>query len=297
MPVDKTLGITVVIPTLDRPECMAACVQDLLSQHYELLEILLVDQSDQPDRHMLELAALHPETISYHHVSFRGLPTARNYASKHARHDAILFLDDDIRCYPALLAEHARCLQLSGVGIVAGAVEEAREQGDPSTGGETGRFNPMTAVPGRAFEASGEFDVDHAAGGNFSVWRNVFESCRGIDEILGVGAALYEETDFCLRVRHAGYRVLFNGAARILHLAVPRGGCRVPIWHEYIWGLAHNRTILIQRHVKWYYRPLALGRLWITGASFSLRKRNLKLLIACGLGTLGGISDANRSNR
>lgn len=291
----EPIGLTVVLPTLDRGENLRQTIVELLAQNYAPLEILVVDQSEATDPDVVALAEANPGIVSYHHVDFRGLPTARNYGWRHARHDAILFLDDDVHCYPSLLAEHARCLQLPGVGIVAGAVEEARDRGNPVLGLKTGHFHPVTAIPVRGFEVRGEFDVDHAPGGNFSAWRQVFEKCGGIDEIFSVGAALNEETDFCLRARLLGYRVLYSGDARIVHLGVPRGGCRVPVWHEYIWAMAHNRAVLIHRHVRWFYRPLGLCRLLITGAALTVRERNPRLFAACLSGAIRGIADSIRA--
>jgi GT2 family glycosyltransferase len=281
-------GITVVIPTLNRGEALSRSVGELLAQDYSPLEILIVDQSDQADERMLVLSDQRPDVISYHHVNFRGLPPARNFGWKRARFRAILFLDDDIGCYAGLVKEHVRCLNLPGVGVVAGAVEDVRDRGNAPSGYRTGYFHPFTAIPTRIFRATGEFEVDHAQGCNFSASRQVLDACRGFDETLTVGAALYEETDFCLRARRAGYRVLFSGAARIVHLALPRGGCRVPDWREYVWGLAHNRAIMIHRHVRWYRRPVAIGRLLITGMSFSLRKRSYRLLTLCAAGAVKG---------
>jgi GT2 family glycosyltransferase len=155
-------------------------------------------------------------------------------------------------------------------------------------GGEIGYFHPVTAVPTWDFRAKGEFDVDHACGCNFSAWREVFKECGA------VGAALNEETDFCLRARRAGYRVLFNGAASIVHLAAPRGGCRELDPREYMWGMAHNRAIMIQRHVAWFYRPPGLARLLITGAALSVREKDGRLFAACLSGAIKGIADARK---
>ncbi|MGA2435631.1 MAG: glycosyltransferase [Bryobacteraceae bacterium] len=287
-------GITVVIPTLNRCELLSACIRDLLAQSYRPLEILVVDQSDQCDSSIPNEGQ---GVVSYHHVPFRGLPKARNYGWKRAKYDAILFLDDDVRCHPGLLAEHIRCLQLPGVGIVAGAVEETRKQKSEvaRSNSGVGHFDLWTATPARAFSAQGEFDVDHAPGGNFSAWRAVLELCGGVDEAMGAGAALYEETDFCLRAKQAGYRVRFNGLARLTHLAAPRGGCRVPVPEDYVRSLAHNRAIMIRRHLTSLRYPVAFARLLITGASFSFRHRNARILNACLAGAVQGFRDGSRA--
>jgi GT2 family glycosyltransferase len=288
----EPIGLSVIIPTLNRSEYLLKTIVGVLDQKYSPLEILVVDQTAKVDEDAAALAKASGGIVAYHHVNFRGLPMARNYGWTHARYDAILFLDDDIQCYPELLEEHVRCLRLPGVGIVAGAVEDVRHRGIPRSWEKVGYFHPVTAVPTWNFWAKGEFDVDHAPGGNFSAWREVFKKCRGIDEVFAVGAALNEETDFCLRARRAGYRVLFNGAARIVHLAAPLGGCRELDRHKYIWGMAHNRAIMIQRHVAWFYRPPGLARLLITGGALSVRESDWRLFTACLSGAIKGIADA-----
>jgi GT2 family glycosyltransferase len=294
--VPEMTGITVVIPTLHRSACLKVCVQELLAQRAGPFEILVVDQSDQIDLDIINMAAETPNAITYHHVSFIGLPKARNFGWHHARYDALLFLDDDIHCHPNLVSEHLRRLQEPGVGVVAGAVEESspvRGQKQPRRG--PGHFDRLTAVPARNWWVEGNFDVDHAPGGNFSTWRCVLQSCGGVDELLSVGAALYEETDFCLRAKSAGYRVVFAGTARITHLALPGGGCRISISEEYVWGLAHNRAILIGRHLRWFNRPIAIGRLFATGLSYAIRNKKSGMLRACLAGARSGLIDARRS--
>ena len=163
-------------------------------------------------------------------MPFTGLPQARNSGGSVPGTDAVVFVDDDVRCGPRLVGEHLRGLTLPGVGLVAGGIVSS-EAASRQRGDRIGRFGRWTATPHQGFDASGECDVDHAQGCNFSVWRQVLETVGGFDESLNVGAALYEETDLCLRVKRAGYRIRFNGAARLTHLAAAAGGCRVADVH------------------------------------------------------------------
>ncbi|OLE56105.1 MAG: hypothetical protein AUG74_20065, partial [Bacteroidetes bacterium 13_1_20CM_4_60_6] len=194
-----------VVPTLNRNCVLIQSLEDLLAQEFRPLEILVVDQSDEPSQALAQLVSRHTEVIRWHRVPFRGLPAARNYGWQHARYDAVLYVDDDIRCGSKLVAEHVRALRLPRVGVVAGGIEQATRV-EPASD-SPGAFNTWTANPTRGFAATSEREVDHAAGGNFSVWRSLIEGLGGIDEMLQVGAALYEETDFCLRAKRAGYRV------------------------------------------------------------------------------------------
>ena len=83
----------------------------------------MVDQSDGANEAVERLAADNPDGIAYHRVGFRGLPQARNYGWTNAKHDAIVFVDDDVRCGPDLVSEHLRALLKPGVGLVAGGID------------------------------------------------------------------------------------------------------------------------------------------------------------------------------
>jgi GT2 family glycosyltransferase len=115
----------------------------------------------------------------------------------------------------------------------------------------------LTATPLRGFHKAAQKEVDHAGGGNFSIKKNIYTEVGGVDEHLTKGAALYEETDICLRVRRAGHKIYYNHKAHMYHLAAKTGGCREPDIHRYVYSLSRNRTIIIHRYLSWYYRNTA----------------------------------------
>jgi phosphatidylinositol alpha-1,6-mannosyltransferase len=268
-------GVTVVVPTLNRGPYLIDTLKDLLAQKHRPMEILVVDQSMEEVPALRSLARAHSDVISYHQVQFRGLPLARNYGWQHAKYEAIIFVDDDIRCGPELVSEHLRGLTQPGIGMVAGGIDQpALSPHD----GETGHFNTWTATPSRGFESTGEFRVSHVPGGNFSAWRSVLQSAGGFDEALSAGAALYEETELCLRVTKGGFDILFRGSARLQHLAAGDGGCRVLDLPKYIRSLAHNRAILIRRNLRWFQIPFACLRLLLLFVSYAAHYRTLDIL-------------------
>jgi GT2 family glycosyltransferase len=281
-----------VVPTLNRSEVLLDCLGDLLQQSHRPLEILIVDQSDHPSQELERLVVQHSEIIQWCRVGFRGLPAARNFGWRHAEHKAIVFVDDDIRCGPSLMTEHLRALQLPNVGVVAGGIEEAR--GERGISRWVGRFNHWTATPEHTFSAFMEGEVDHAPGCNFSTWYDVLDRTGGFDETLQVGAALYEETDFCLRAQRAGYRIYFNGRARLTHLAVGGGGCRVRDISAYVYGLAHNRGLIMRRHLAWFHLPTAALRLGMLCVSYATHYRTPVAVIFGLKGAVAGWRAAGR---
>jgi GT2 family glycosyltransferase len=247
---------SIIIPTLKRTSFLLNTLKDLVKQDYKPgFEILVIDQSSKRDE-IIENFVKQYDYIKYHFIThFRGLPEARNYGASKAKNPCLLFLDDDIKCDKKLLSEHAKTLEQKGVGVCAGGIEEKHQN---NTGCKTGYFQKWSATPIAGFHLKTHSrSVDHAKGCNFSVKKEVYLEVNGVDELLTKGAALYEETDFCLRVIKAGYNIFFNYDAHVYHLAAEIGGCRVPEIEKYIFSLARNRSLIIQRHLPWYYRITA----------------------------------------
>lgn len=283
----EPIGVTVVVPTLNRGGFLYDCLQDLLAQEHRPLEIFVVDQSEIMPGSVQHLLDTYPDLINYHTVSFRGLPTARNYGLKHARYDAIVFVDDDTRIPPNFVGEHLRALQLSGVGAVAGGITERGRVTNSSR--RAGQFNYWTATPEREFSQAGYYDVDHVPGCNFSTWRPAALDVGGFEKMLNVGAALYEETEFCLRIKHSGHRIFYNSEAHLEHLVGATGGCRVEEIGPYVWALAHNRVVVIRRHLKWFQQPIAFAELFRLGLAYAIAYRRLQLIWVVITGSLAGV--------
>jgi len=225
-------------------------------------------------------------------VQFRGLPLARNYGWQKAKYEAIIFVDDDIRCGPSLVSEHLRGLARPNAGMVAGGIDEGISSEEISVA--VGQFNSWTASPVRSFGANGECLVQHVAGCNFSVWRSILQATGGFDEALATGAALYEETELCLRVRKCGFDIYFNGSARLQHLAAGNGGCRVPDLPQYMGSLAHNRAVLIRRHLRWFQTPVAYFRLFLLFISYAVHYHTLRIFGPGIIGLLKGVQAAKQ---
>ena len=184
----------------------------------------------------------------------------------------ILFLDDDIECDCNLLKEHYKFLSQPDIAVVAGGITEKYKNNPKSK--NVGKFHFYTATPERGFHINHKEYVDHGGGGNYSIKKDIFLEVGGVDEYLNYGAALYEETEICLRVKELGYKVFFNYDAHVWHLAADTGGCRVLDINRYIASLVHNRALLISRHLKWYHRPTAYIYLLRLVASYAFTYRN-----------------------
>jgi len=295
MPEIGTLhGVSVVIPTINRAEVLLDTIRDLLYQNFDNWELIVVDQSEEANSKALALLRNSKIPARYFRAEFRGLPLARNFAWREARMDIVLYIDDDIRCDPDFVKAHYDAHNSTGATMVAGGIDEAR--GNSKGAGAPGSLNWWTATSTRNFHFVKAGWCLHAPGGNFSIRRDALVSVGGFDEKLSVGAALYEETELALRLRHNGFRTWFEPKAHLIHLAAQVGGCRVESdWPRYMYGMAHNRAILIFRHLRWWHRPTALLRLLLLGASYSRLDRSMLPLKAMFSGVVAGYRAATHA--
>lgn len=287
-------GVSVVIPTMNRPAVLLDTLHDLKDQTFRDYEVIVVDQSDvsNPEAEAL-LANLGVPARYFYITHFRGLPEARNFGWRNAEHDIVVYTDDDIRCGPDFLEAHFDAHIKTAAAMVAGGITEAK--GDRDQPGGTGSFNWWTATPRRNYHFGKSGWCLHAPGGNFSVRRNALDLIGGFDENLTVGAALYEETELGLRLHAAGFRCWFAPEAHLTHLAAPAGGCRVgPDVSSYVYGMAHNRSIIIFRHLKFWQYTSAILRMMLFAVSYCRATSNLRPLRSAIKGIAAGRKAAKR---
>ena len=94
-------------------------------------------------------------------------------------------------------------------------------------------------------------------GCNFSFRKAAFETVGQYDTRY-IGNFVREETDLCARIIKAGYTIIYEPDARVIHLRAPSGGCRVEndlLWQFYF---LHNNTLFFLSHMKRRFLPFFL---------------------------------------
>src|SRR5262245_50186918 len=86
--------VSLVLPTVDRPQAIYNLLKHLEHQSEAPFEIIVVDQSPLPDERLAAYAAGN-SGVRVHRIAERGLPNARNVGVGLSRGDVVLFLDDD----------------------------------------------------------------------------------------------------------------------------------------------------------------------------------------------------------
>jgi O-antigen biosynthesis protein len=222
-------NISIIIPTRDRIELLRPCltsVLDSLAAYPGPCEILLVD-NDSTER----------ETLTYFE-SLSGIPQVRlipfrgpfnwsainNAAAREARGEVLIFLNNDTvvltKDWCAEVAANAlrkdvgavgaRLLYADGTiqhaGVVLGVEGVAGHESvgeAPQQGGYFGRSQLLRSAAA-------------VTGACLATRRSLFEELSGFDE-LNLKVA-FNDVDYCMKVRRAGYRVVYNPFAVLYHL-------------------------------------------------------------------------------
>ena len=271
-----SVRVSLVLPTLDRPEAIYNLLRHLEHQTVAPHEVVIVDQSAVLDERVAAYAGSMLR-VRHHRIAERGLPNARNVGVGLATGDVVLFLDDDSIPDPDLVRYHAEAYADREVGGVGGRVQGGYDSG----GSSIGKFRESDGKVVRNFGGTTRCEVDHLPGGNMSFRRDVFGRVGGFDKTYG-GSSIGEETDFCLRARRAGVRLVFEPRASLEHLHLPTGGCRAPKFEDWLYWHSHNSVLFVLRHARRALLPLFFLKRTLRLGLFALEHGSVAL-IAVGL--------------
>lgn len=120
------MPVTVVLPTIGRPELVRQCLESLTACDPGAADILVVDSSD--DEEVANVVARFAPVARRIHCAATGLGTAFNLGLREARHEVVLLTNDDCSVEPDWVERGHAHAAANGDAIVTGRV---RPRGDP----------------------------------------------------------------------------------------------------------------------------------------------------------------------
>ncbi len=209
-------AISVVIPTYNRNQVLLDTIAFLLALTPAPAEILIIDQTKRHNPITTEkLRRLETQNKIRRIMSpYPSIPHAMNIGLKLARHEIVLFLDDDIIPGDKLIEAHVNTHTEKYQNIVAGQVLQLGEKISKDD----------ASMPFRFSSDRPQF-ISEVMGGNFSIKRELAIHLGGFDENF-IYVAYRFEAEFCERAIRSGERIFFEPAATIRHLKVQNGGTR-----------------------------------------------------------------------
>jgi GT2 family glycosyltransferase/uncharacterized coiled-coil DUF342 family protein len=255
-----TPDVSVLIILWNQAHLTLRCLRKLhteLQNYADLsMEIVLVDNasSDQTSTLLSRIDGIRV----LRNTSNVGFLVACNQAAAAASGRALLLLNNDAFVRPgAITAAMATLEEQADVGAVGGRLilpsGQLQEAGsivwsDGSTLGYGRGLDPEAA------EVMFRRDVDYCSGAFFMTRRALWEQLGGFDEVYR--PAYYEEADYCMRLREAGFRVVFDPRVAVDHYEF---GSEVKKGDSHV-AMVRNRNLFYDRHAKilqkWHLPPI-----------------------------------------
>lgn len=223
---EKAPLVSVIIPTRNSKDLVEMCVNSLYGKNnYSDFEVLLVDnQSDCPESlaYFSELEGQGKVRLLRYDASFN-YSAINNFAAKQARGEVILLLNNDVEAINAdwlrEMVSHAirpdiGCVgaklyypdgRLQHAGVITGLGGVAGHSHKYFPGDHPGYFKRLQIVQ----------NLSAVTAACLAVRKEVFEQVGGLNEENLTVA--FNDVDFCLKVREAGYRNLWTPYAELIH--------------------------------------------------------------------------------
>jgi len=217
--------VSIIIPFRDQAAMLRTCVDSLsVDSGLGSFEVVLVDNdSVEPETQAVVDALLEQPGIRL--LEYPGpfnWSTINNAAARTCDADMLLFLNDDVVAsgggWVKALIEQAQRPDVGAVGCRLLYPNGTVQHSGVVLGMHGLAGNLMSGMPGEYAGYMGwsgvvkEFSAVSAA--CMMSRREVFEELDGFDEAFAVEFA---DVDYCLRLRHAGYRVVYTPHAELVH--------------------------------------------------------------------------------
>lgn len=206
---------SLIVCSRNRPQLLCELVQSVLAGVEVPTEIVIVDDSDELNQALQNLATTRLCQIRYLWTRASGLSRANNDGIAAARHDVLVFTQDDVRVTPAWTGTIVRALVAAGpCTIVTGRVPPEENVGAQ-------HFAPSTKADTHPKIYEGRTGEGIVYVQNMAMYRVVNSEVGGFDERLGPGTRYpsAEDNDFMYRALKAGYRILYCPDAVVYHRA------------------------------------------------------------------------------
>jgi GT2 family glycosyltransferase len=221
------MKITAIVPTYQRPKDLERCLEAFKKQTRFLDEIFVtVRDTDVKTWKFLESYNAAPLPLQALKVNVPGVVAAMNCGLEAATGDIIAFTDDDAAPHPDWLERiEAYFLKDEKIGGVGGrdwqyVGNEIKEPGERKVVGQM-RWHGL--VIGNHHLAVGESqEVYVLKGVNMSFRRTAIADLRFDERMRGTGAQVHFELAFSLRLKQAGWKIIFDPKVAVDHFPAQR---------------------------------------------------------------------------
>ncbi len=282
---DNLAGSATAVPLIiaitlnwNRPDDTIACLDSLAQQTYPNLRVLVVDNGSSDDS-VARIRAAYPDVPLLVHNENSGFARGMNLGIRAALAqgaDYLFLLNNDTLLAPDAIARLVQHLA-PDVALLAPIIYYAdAPQRVWSLGGTLNPWLLETRGNRRGEEDQGQWpellELDFAPACGLLLPRTIFDRIGLFDERFFM---YYEDLDFCLRARRAGWHIRAVTTAKMWHkVSLSSGGSDSP--NERYW-MARSSVLYFRKHARPWQWPLIgfwrAGSALRTSARLALRSR------------------------
>lgn len=212
------MKVSVIIPVWNGQEYLPSCLEALLAQGYPDLEIIAVDNASTDGSADL-VAEQYPQVRLIRNWSNLGFAGGCNIGLRAAQGEVLVLLNQDTRVLPGWLQALVEALHRPEVGIVGCKILYPDGQTIQHAGGWIEWPLGLAHHYGQGERDEGQWDipreVEYVTGAAMAFRRELLERVGLLDE--GFWPGYFEDADFCLQAREAGYEVWYVPDAVLIH--------------------------------------------------------------------------------
>ncbi len=211
--------VSIIIPTLNQTDYLRKNLKSIESKTtYKNYEIIIVTNNKDEDSEMRRyLDGVRYKVLIYDDkYSFAKI---NNYASKSARGEYLLFLNDDMEvASPNWLEAMLKLALDKKTGAVGGkllSTDGTLQEAGCIVWGNGSVWNYGRGDDPDKAEYNFVREVDYCSGACLMIRREIFEESGGFDA--GYEIAYWEDSDLCQAIRQRGYSILYQPMACLVH--------------------------------------------------------------------------------
>lgn len=255
-----TLRVFALVLCHNGRDLTLACLESLLQQRYAPMEVLVIDNASQ-DGTPEAVRAAYPDLGLIRTGANLGYAGGNNVGIREALQrgaEAVFLVNNDTLLDPDCVARLVNSLEADPQIGVIGPMVYTWDRGRviSSAGGAIDWWHADAINVGMGEADRGQYKarpVDFINGCGLMIARKAIKRVGLLDERYFM---YWEEADWCVRVRRAGFSVHFEPEARMRHKATIRSDRLGPTTLYY---LTRNRLLFFATHAPLHLRPAALA--------------------------------------
>lgn len=239
--------ISAVVATTNRKEDLRKCLKSLSDQSFTNLEIIVVDNGgDIPLSPWIKKSF--PKVKVVRTDKNLGAAGGRNLGIRYSKGRYILFMDDDAQAHENMVSElYKELIKDRDTGIVHPKIYDMEKRNTlQGLGCDINLLTGRVSAVGIREVDIGQYDKVQEIQTVGCIWmvkREVIEKIGNYDEVYFIP---YEDTDFSIRAKKAGFKILFIPSALAWHRGIKT--TYINKWIDYIGIRSIERAYRISRN-------------------------------------------------